>query len=149
MPVKKAYEPLNDYFHINEETKEKIKTKLEPNCKGSCCNSYENLGPLNLEKSKWDGDCSDRKQNIECDPKICGCSKDLCKNQDIKNKLEKKIFEDVEERYAWGIDLYTYRNLLEFLPLNFTEHYKSFGYIENILIRSLPYLVKILKKKFY
>ena len=80
-------------------------------------------------------------KNIECDPEICKCNKEECKNQDIRNKLNKKMHKDVQERYAWGIDLYTYRNLLEFMPKNFTELYRSFEYIEKILIRSLSYLV--------
>lgn len=120
-----------------------MKTILKPNCKESCCDSYTKLGPLNLQISKWDGNCQDRKSNIECDPEICGCDKDLCRNQDIKKKLDKKMNKDVEERYAWGIDLYTYRNILEFLPKNFTEEYKSFDFIENTLIRSLSLLVNL------
>jgi len=83
----------------------------------------------------------DRKHNIECDPKICGCDKEICKNQDIRNKLDKKMNKDVEERYAWGIDLYTYRNFLEFLPKNISEEFKSFEYIEKTLIRSLSIIV--------
>ena len=141
-PVKKEYEVIDDYDHIKkEETMEKIKSKLKPNCKGSCCDSYQDLGPLNLHISRWDGYCHDRKNNIECDPEICGCDKNTCKNQDIKKKLDKKMNKDVEERYAWGIDLYTYRNILEFLPKNFTEEYKSFVFIESTLIRSLSSLV--------
>jgi hypothetical protein len=142
-PVKKEYEILRDYCHIVEETHEKVKTKLKPSCMGSCCNSYSDLGPLNLHISKWDGHCEDRKNNIECDPKICGCDEEICKNQDIRKRLDKKISIDVEERYAWGIDLYTYRNFLEFLPKNFTEEFKSFEFVEKILIRSLSLLVSL------
>jgi hypothetical protein len=142
-PVKKEYEVIDDYVHCKpEETIDKLKTKLKPNCKGSCCGSYQDLGPLNLQISRWDGKCLDRMKNIECDPEICCCDKEICKNQDIKNKLDKKIHKDVEERFAWGIDLYTYRNILEFLPKNFTEEYKSFDFIEKTLIRSLSFLVK-------
>ena len=58
-------------------------------------------------------------------------------NKELKEKLE-KINEDVEERYTWGIDLYTYRNLLNLFPENFTDdddHAKDFKhFIENGLL---------------
>ena len=103
---------------------------------------------MNLEESKWKSSCCDRKNNLECDPDICGCVSEKCKNQDIRKKLEKKLNEDVEERYSWGIDLYTYRNFLEFLPINFTEFYRAYNYIESKLIRSLSLQVKIFLKNF-
>jgi len=143
-PVKKEYELIEDYVHIKkEDTIEKLKTKLKPNCKGSCCDSYKDLGPLNLQISRWDGNCHDRSNNIECDPEICGCDNERCKNQDIRKKLDKKMNNEVEERYAWGVDLYTYRNILEFLPKNFTEECKSLDFIEKTLIRSLSLLVSL------
>lgn len=140
-PVKKKYEILEDYIHINVDTIEKVKTQLKPRCHESCCETYENLGPLNLGKSTWDSNCFCRKNNLECSQEYCGCDSEKCKNQDIWRKNDKKLNQDVEERYSWGIDLYTYRNFLEILPMNFSELYRSYEYIETKLIRSLPYLV--------
>jgi hypothetical protein len=53
----------------------------------------------------------------------------------LYKKEYKQINVDVEERYSWGIDLYTYRNLLYILPENFdndNQFYKDF--IEKTLI---------------
>ena len=99
---------------------------------------------MKIEASKWGGCCSDRKKNIECDPKICGCKEDLCKNQEIRRKLDKKLNEDVECRYSWGVDLNTFRNFMEIIPMNLTENFKYEEFIEKKLIRSLTYQVKLL-----
>ena len=54
-------------------------------------------------------------------------------------KKDYKIIDiDVEERYSWGIDLFTYRNLLYIFPENFdsdSQYYKDF--IEKTLILAI------------
>jgi hypothetical protein len=162
IPVKKEYQTISEYDHIFPHiTKEKIKTSLKPKCAGDCCENYEDLGPLNLEKSRWDSKCCDRENNLECNPEFCGCTAESCKNQAISRRIEKVLGKDVVEKYAWGIDLFTYRNLIEFLPLNFTDEYKAENYIEKTLIKALSdldtkgysikntvkYLVEKLKKE--
>lgn len=138
IPVKKEYQTISEYDHIFPHiTKEKIKTSLKPQCSGDCCQNYEDLGPLNLEKSRWDSKCCDRENNLECNPNMCGCTAETCKNQAISTRNEKILGEDVIEKYAWGIDLFTYRNIIEFLPLNFSDEYKAENYIEKTLIKSL------------
>jgi hypothetical protein len=137
IPMKKEYQKIEEYEHIFPEiSKKKMKTNLKPLCTGDCCLAYEDLGPLNLEKGKWDSKCCDRENNLECDPFLCGCG-DNCKNMSIAKNNCKKLEIDVIEKYAWGIDLYTYRNLIEFLPLNFSDEYKGENFIEKILIRKL------------
>jgi hypothetical protein len=42
----------------------------------------------------------------------------------------------VAERWAWGIDLFTYRNLLDFLPVNIKEDFKATHFMEKVLINS-------------
>ena len=136
LPIRKEFEIISDYHHIKpEETNDIIKTKIKPECDGSCCNEINKLGPFNLDNSKWNCICKDRSNNIECDPNYCKCNIDKCKNLSLYKKEYKKINIDVEERYSWGIDLYTYRNLLYIFPENFdndNQYYKDF--IEKTLI---------------
>jgi len=136
MPIRKEFEIIKDYHHIKpEETNDIMKTKIEPECDGTCCNEINKLGPFNLDNSRWNCSCKDRANNIECDPNKCKCSIDKCKNLSLYKKEYKQINIDVEERYSWGIDLYTYRNLLYIFPENFdidNQYYKDF--IEKTLI---------------
>jgi hypothetical protein len=137
IPMKKEYQKIQEYEHIFPEiSKKKMQTNLKPSCNGDCCLVYEDLGPLNLEKGKWDSKCCDRENNLECHPSLCGCG-DKCKNMSMGNNNSKKLEIDVVEKYSWGIDLYSYRNLIEFLPLNFSDEYKGENFIEKILIRKL------------
>ena len=123
-----------------ESTKEKIKTHLEPlSCQGDCCDTYEKLGPHCLEKESWKSNCPCRSNNLECNYQKCKCSYATCKNRAVTNKQNKLIETDVVERYSWGIDLYTFRNLLDLLPENFSEDVKS-TFIEKKLLKSLSKL---------
>ncbi len=123
-----------------ESTKEKIKINLEPsNCQGNCCDTYEKLGPHCLERESWKSDCPCRSNNLECNYERCKCSYSTCKNRAVTNKQNKQIDTDVVERYSWGIDLYTFRNLLDLLPENFSEEFKS-TFIEKKLLKSLSKL---------
>jgi len=139
IPVNKFYESIQDYHHIHEEkTRPKTLTTFTPKCDGTCCLNYEDLGPLSLEKGNWSSKCSDRHNNMECDPNVCGC-KENCKNQSISRNIMKVLGDDVEERYAWGIDLFTFRNLLDFLPWNIDESHKA-SYISLHLLKSFSLL---------
>ena len=147
LPEKKGYEIISDFCHVKpEETIPKTLTSILPSCDGECCKEYSQLGPLNLESSHWNSNCVDRKGNIECNPTICKCKEETCKNMSLYCKRYKKINEDVEERYTWGIDLYTYRNLLNLFPENFTDdddHAKDFKhFIEKSLMIALSKLGK-------
>ena len=136
VPIRKEFEKISDYHHIKqEETMDVMTTKIEPQCEGNCCNEIKQLGPFNLDNSRWNCQCKDRANNIECDPDKCNCSIDKCKNLSLYKKEYKQIDIDVEERYSWGIDLYSYRNLLYIFPENFdndNQYYKDF--IEKTLI---------------
>ena len=136
LPIHKEFEIISDYHHIKpEETEKVLITTITPSCTGGCCNEVSKLGPFNLDNSKWNCTCIDRQNNIECDPNICKCDINICKNLSLYKKEYKKINYDVEERYSWGIDLYTYRNLLYIFPENFdsdSQFYKDF--IEKTLI---------------
>ena len=113
MPIRKEFEIISDYHHIKpEETNDIIMTKINPECDGNCCKEINQLGPFNLDNSRWNCSCKDRANNIECDPNKCKCNIDNCKNLSLYKREYKQINIDVEERYSWGIDLYTYRNLL-------------------------------------
>lgn len=139
IPCRKAYQVIDDYEHTFPKiTKPKTKTALKPGCSGDCCKTFEDVGPLNLEKMNWDSKCTDRHNNLECDDS-CGCGSE-CKNRAIVDRNHKTLLRDVIEKYAWGIDLWTYRNLMEFLPLNFSDNFKSENYIENTLVKSLSFL---------
>lgn len=105
-------------------------------CEGDCCDSYENLGPHCLEKESWNSKCPCRSNNLECNYEKCKCSFSSCKNRAVTNKQNKQIDIDVIERYSWGIDLYTFRNLLDLLPENFSEDFKA-TFIEKKLLKSL------------
>ena len=134
--MKKSYQEIENYVHIlNDYTNEKTKTNLKPNCNGDCCDSFEKLGPLNLEKGNWNSCCVDRINNMECNPDYCGC-KENCLNQSFRRRDFKKLNIDVIERYSWGIDLFTYRNIIEFLPNNFKEEFKAKNFIEDVLVGS-------------
>ena len=139
LPIRKEFEIISDYHHIKPEETEKILvTSISPSCEGECCYEIDKLGPFNLDNSKWHCSCKDRANNIECDPDICKCDKNKCKNLSLYNKEYKEIKKDVEERYSWGIDLYTYRNLLYIFPENFdtdSQYYKDF--IEKTLILTI------------
>ncbi len=138
LPLKKEYQEIKEYEHIfPERTKSKTSSTIISNCNGLCCKCFEDLGPLNLEKSRWDSKCTDRMMNVECNPEICGCNRNTCNNMAILTKTNKILGEDVIEKYSWGIDLYTYRNLIEFLPLNFSDEFKSEKFIEKTLIKTL------------
>ena len=136
VPIRKEFETISDYHHIKpEETNDVITTKISPHCEGGCCNEINQLGPFNLDNSRWNCSCKDRSNNIECDPNICKCDVNKCQNLSLYKKEYKQINVDVEERYSWGIDLYTYRNLLYIFPENFdndNQFYKDF--IEKTLI---------------
>ena len=135
-PIRKEFEIISDYHHIKpEETIDIITTKIKPECEGNCCQEINQLGPFNLDNSRWKCSCKDRANNIECDPTKCKCDLNNCKNLSLYKKEYKQINIDVEERYSWGIDLYTYRNLLYIFPENFdadNQIYKD--YIEKTLI---------------
>ena len=114
-----------------------ITTKINSSCEGNncCCDDINKLGPFNLDNSRWNCQCKDRANNIECDPDKCGCDINKCKNLSLYKKEYKKINEDVEERYSWGIDLYTYRNILYLFPENFDSDSQIFkDFIEKKLI---------------
>ena len=136
LPIHKDFEIISDYHHIKpEETEKVLVTSITPSCEGGCCNEINQLGPFSLDNSKWNCCCKDRSNNIECDPNICKCDINICKNLSLYKKEYKIINIDVEERYSWGIDLYTYRNLLYIFPENFdndSQYYKDF--IEKTLI---------------
>lgn len=129
IPVAKSYEVIDNYYHVIPEiTKDKMKTPIEPSCaitEEKCCYSYSELGPHCLERGSWNSKCIDRKMNIECKPDACGCDQDLCKNQALRSRRYLELGKDVIEKYSWGIDLYTFRNLMNFLPSNFDEKFKS------------------------
>ena len=140
LPIRKEFEIISDYHHIKPEENEKVLvTSIIPSCEGGeCCDQINKLGPFNLDNSRWKCSCKDRSNNIECDPNICKCDVNNCKNLSLYKKEYKRINIDVEERYSWGIDLYTYRNLLYILPENFdtdSQHYKDF--IEKTLILAI------------
>ena len=139
LPIHKEFEIISDYHHIKPEETEKILlTQITPSCGGGCCNEINQLGPFNLDNSKWKCLCKDRSNNIECDPNICKCEINKCKNLSLYKKEYKTIDIDVEERYSWGIDLFTYRNLLYIFPENFdadSQYYKDF--IEKTLILAI------------
>ena len=139
LPIRKEFEIISDYHHIKPEETEKILvTSIVPGCEGGCCEEINKLGPFNLDNSKWKCSCKDRSNNIECDPNICKCDINNCKNLSLYKKEYKIIDLDVEERYSWGIDLFTYRNLLYIFPENFdsdSQYYKDF--IEKTLILAL------------
>ena len=139
LPIRKEFEIITDYHHIKPEETEKILlTQIVPSCEGSCCDDIKQLGPFNIDNSKWKCFCKDRANNIECEPNICKCDINKCKNMSLYKKEYKKINIDVEERYSWGIDLFTYRNLLYIFPENFdsdSQYYKDF--IEKTLILAL------------
>ena len=142
LPEKKDYEILSDYCHIKpEETIPKTLTSISPCCDGECCKDFSQLGPLSLETSHWNSKCCDRKGNIECNPSKCKCTDENCKNLSLFYKKYKKINEDVEERYTWGIDLYTYRNLLNLFPENFNgDEIKIHDFVEKSIMISLSKL---------
>jgi len=139
LPIRKEFEIISDYHHIKPEETEKILiTPIIPSCNGECCDEINKLGPFNLDNSRWNCSCKDRSNNIECDPNICKCDINKCKNLSLYKKEYKRIDIDVEERYSWGIDLYTYRNLLYIFPENFdsdSQYYKDF--IEKTLILAI------------
>ena len=137
VPKRKEYQEIQEYEHIfKNRTESKTKSTIVPKCDGICCEHFQDLGPLNLEKGKWDSKCQDRMMNVECNPDICGCDREKCKNMAILNKKSKILGSDVIEKHSWGIDLYTYRNLIEFLPLNFSDELKSKKFIEKTLIKA-------------
>ena len=144
LPIKKGFDIITDYHHIKPDETEKILvTQIIPSCDGSCCNEINKLGPFSLDNSKWNCSCKDRSNNIECDPNICKCDINKCKNLSLYKKEYKIIDVDVEERYSWGIDLFTYRNLLYIFPENFdsdSQYYKDF--IEKTLILAINKLGK-------
>ena len=139
LPIRKEFEIISDYHHIKPEETEKILiTPITPSCEGECCDEINKLGPFNLDNSRWNCSCKDRSNNIECDPNICKCDINKCRNLSLYKKEYKRINIDVEERYSWGIDLYTYRNLLYIFPENFdsdSQYYKDF--IEKTLILAI------------
>lgn len=150
IPVAKEYEIINDYYHIlpnitssrmnsdiiNNNSVDLIKQSLLGPC--NFCFDISSLGPINLENGGWDSKCECRKRNFECsDQCICGClSKSECKNQTYRNSNSLILGKDVIAKYSWGIDLFTYRNLINFLPCNISEYVKS-KYIEKVLIPEL------------
>ena len=137
VPVRKGFEIITDYHHIKPNETEKILlTSITPKCEGGeCCDHIDKLGPFSLDNSRWKCSCKDRANNIECNPNICKCDVNVCKNLSLYKKEFKQMDIDVEERYSWGIDLYTYRNLLYIFPENFdydSQYFKDF--IEKTLI---------------
>ena len=107
MPIRKEFEIISDYHHIKpEETNDIMITKINPECDGTCCKEINQLGPFNLDNSRWNCSCKDRSKNIECDPNKCKCSIEKCKNLSLYKREYKQINIDVEERYSWGELIY-------------------------------------------
>ena len=52
---------------------------------------------------------------MECGDE-CGCTNDECFNRQMSLGQSLKLGVDVEERVAWGMDLYTALNLLDLRP---------------------------------
>lgn len=138
IPVSKSYEIINEYHHVlDKETKHLVDTTLSPiKCseQSTCCDNFEKLGPMNLETGNWNSTCPNRKLNIECE-----CINKNCCNMSFKKNEYLKMNEDVIEKYSWGIDLYSFRNLMEFIPSNFSELYKA-KIIEKIILLELSSL---------
>ncbi|MCQ2818069.1 MAG: SET domain-containing protein-lysine N-methyltransferase, partial [archaeon] len=123
IPAKKEYITLEEYEHINiDDTKDKIETSFTMDCSTTCCccNDIKKLGPLDLSTTQWNSECPARKHRIEC-TENCKCDLNTCKNCPIRKKEYKELGKDVEERYSWGIDLFTYRNILTLCPNNFED----------------------------
>lgn len=91
LPIRKEFEIISDYHHIKPEETEKILiTPITPSCEGECCDEINKLGPFNLDNSRWNCSCKDRSNNIECDPNICKCDINKCKNLSLYKKEYKR-----------------------------------------------------------
>jgi [histone H3]-lysine4 N-trimethyltransferase ATXR3 len=67
------------------------------------------MGNFNNEFMFWESTCPNRKNRIECE----NCEN--CRNCERAKKKNKILDQDVEEAIAWGIDLYTRKNIFHLL----------------------------------
>lgn len=121
--VPRPYIRLQEYYIVEEATKETIQRKLRTRKKGGCsgehCSERDHLGTYSLEAETFVTACSCLSRNTECDD-TCGCSAKegealACLNRAVTRRDTVKIGEDVEEINSWGMDCYTRRNIQDVL----------------------------------
>ena len=117
--VPRPYIRLQEYFIVEEDTREIIERKLRTRKKGGCtgdhCADRDHLGSYSLEAESFVTPCSCLSRNTECDD-TCGCAAkegetSACLNRAITHRATVKLGEDVEEINSWGMDCYTRRNI--------------------------------------
>ncbi|CAD8179326.1 unnamed protein product [Paramecium octaurelia] len=133
------YEPNpNEEPHISQ-IKEKLSSKKVPvKCKSDCvCFDLSRMGTFNYSEIKWDSECPNRSNRIECREHE-GTDRP-CSNMQIQLKqylINRTNFgdnADVEETLCWGIDVYTRNVIINILPLNYVESQKN-QFIEKLIL---------------
>lgn len=62
----------------------------------------------------------------------CGCDPSICKNRDVQQKNRLFLEKDVKLTTAYGLDVYTCRNIINALPTNI-DFYIAYDFIMNKL----------------
>ena len=106
-----------------------LKSDSKPTCFNCCCFSSSKHKPGFAEFDSIKGimisNCIDKQKSVECDQN-CGCGVD-CVNRQVQTKNYKKLGKEVQVQIAWGIDLFTNLNIINFIPMKRKNHEKNWG----------------------
>lgn len=124
-------------FPIEPEiTRLKLQTTLSGECSEGCgCVEVNNLGPYDLNTTQFESSCCDRQHALECSD-ACSCGP-ACQNRSIRDN---SIASVVETSMVYGIDQYTFREIMSRLPIVLTDA-ERVSFVEKQLLPALNHYV--------
>lgn len=113
--VPRPYVQLQEYYIVEEASREAITRKLSTTkgggCDGQHCGTRDELGTYSLEADGFQTRCECLSRNTECDH-TCGCEGGgQCLNRSVTRRETVVLGQDAEEINSWGMDCYTRRNI--------------------------------------
>lgn len=123
---KSVFNPTEDpSAHEAYNAKKLMHSDMKGSCKSSCmCCKKKNIQLSDFAefvptKSMWACECSDKRDNVECDSN-CACGPE-CNNKLIQSKKGQVLGKDVKIQLCWGLDLFTRYSISQLMPICSTE----------------------------
>ena len=134
----RKYISVSEYIPVvdKEGTLARFDTTKTSVCSGSCWDEYAKLGPIASTEDYWESDCPCRKSKVEWSDN-CGCAKNSnCKNREIRDKNFLELGKDVDVGLSWGLDVFTWYNIMYLLPTNL-DFWVKYDFIMHTLQKSV------------
>ena len=118
---KSVFSPSEDPSAFKAYNAKKLMhSDMKGSCKSSCLCCKKNTQLSDFAefvptKSMWACECSDKRENVECDSN-CVCGPD-CNNKLIQSNKGQILGKDVKIQLCWGLDLFTRYNISQLMPI--------------------------------